>query len=233
MKNNRTIILTLCCISLCLAMLIAGSKIFVRQIGFTDEIDNSLTTQPRDLNTDDNFDYPFSISDEDRAKFEDFALTPQELANKAGDIIKYLFGYTGHTAQPAKIEVNGVNPAYIVDNVYVVYVRGNTGRWHNIQNGSPTMKRNNSIVKSGNKVRQSVTEKETLRQQVKSDLDVLGYTDYVLEIDIEEELRPGIGHYNVMANILLSSIDTDMDNLNLYYISDGNGNYEFVHMDIT
>ncbi len=147
MKKRKTALLTAMAISLFLLLISAGAKIFTGRLGEINEIENNLTADVVPGTTDNTFDYPYinfvdlkTSADEkaqvykpmfDESEYnyyisnnyapDENMLTHQQAANKFGEAVKYLYGYTGHTNNPVVLAYDGDYGSDQFPQIYSLY----------------------------------------------------------------------------------------------------------------
>ncbi len=126
MKNKNVISLTILLIAAVIIGVIGMSKLVESSWQTTSGKDNQLTVNEENLQAEEStFDYPYinysQLNAEDKELYKTFEqisdsilpenkeFTYQQAANKLGEAIKYLTGYTEHQKTPMVIELADVN----------------------------------------------------------------------------------------------------------------------------
>ena len=110
MKNKKLIPITVCLVVAVLVGMLGLSKFFETTWQNENTVDNSLSAEVVD-DVETIFDYPFVIDNGETIDWDnkymttppEGAITWQQAANVAGETLKYMFGYTDHQKNQAKM----------------------------------------------------------------------------------------------------------------------------------
>ena len=110
MRNKKIIPLTIAIVSIVLIGMLSLSKVFEATWQSENTVDNSLSAEVVD-DVETIFDYPFVIDNGETINWDnkymttppEGAITWQQAANVAGETLKYMFGYTDHQKNQAKM----------------------------------------------------------------------------------------------------------------------------------